>query len=92
MIREVNTQLRDNRVSDAAAQEILALLGNFNQVLGIIPTNIETVPGEITQLIETRELLRRDKRYSEADDVRAQITAKGYRLDDTSNGPLISCK
>jgi len=92
LIREVNTQLRDNRVSDAAAQEILALLGNFNQVLGIIPTNIETVPGEITQLIETRELLRRDKRYSEADDVRAQITAKGYRLDDTSNGPLISCK
>lgn len=90
LTREVNTQLRDNRVSDAAAQEILALLATFNQVLGIVPTNIETIPGEIAQLIETRELLRRDKRYSEADDVRAQITAKGYRLDDTSNGPLVS--
>ena len=90
LIREVNTQMRDNRVSDAAAQEILALLANFNQILGIVPTNIETVPAEVSHLIETRELLRRDKRYSEADDVRAQITAKGYRLDDTSNGPLVT--
>ena len=26
----------------------------------------------------------------EADDVRQQIALKGYRLDDTSNGPLVT--
>ena len=90
LIREINVQIDNNRVSEAAAQEVLAVLDGFNKTLGITPPPQEITPEEVRQLIDIREKLRRDKRYSEADDVRQQIALKGYRLDDTSNGPLVT--
>ena len=90
LTREINIQIDNNRVSQAAAQEVLAVLDEFEKPLGITPPPQEITPEEVSQLIDIREKLRRDKRYSEADDVRQQIALKGYRLDDTSNGPLIT--
>ena len=42
-----------------------------------------------SKMADTREKLRRDKRYSEADDLRRQITLKGYLVEDTELGSLI---
>ncbi len=41
---------------------------------------------QIQQLVETRQKLRAEKKYEEADDIRTEINQLGYTLEDTSNG------
>ncbi len=89
MIKELNPLLTENRVDKKSAKDILKLVKEFDKILGIIPRKNKKIPEEILKLVDTREKLRRDKRYSEADDLRQQISQKGYRLDDTANGPLV---
>jgi cysteinyl-tRNA synthetase len=83
----------------------LALLLEFDQVLGfglaeqkiedggsriaIAPSSILDPPSSITALVDEREALRREKRYAEADVLRARVGAAGYALRDTHTGPLI---
>ncbi len=89
MIKEVNPLLAENKIDKKSAKNILKLLKEFDKILGIIPPKSKKIPEEILKLVDTREKLRRDKRYSEADDVRRQIELKGYKIEDTANGPLI---
>ena len=89
LIKELNTPLNENRIDKKTAKKIKTLLDEFNSVLGIIPEKTKKIPDEILKMADTREKLRRDKRYSEADDLRRQITLKGYLVEDTELGSLI---
>ena len=89
MIKEFNPLLTESKVDKKSAKKIKNLLEEFNEVLGIIPEKTKKTPDEILKMTDTREKLRRDKRYSEADDLRAQIRLKGYEIEDTVYGPLI---
>lgn len=68
----------------------LALL--FDEVLGFklneSPEEVE-IPEEIKKLILQREVFRKVGNYEEADKIRNQIEAAGYRLDDTEQGVKI---
>jgi len=45
-------------------------------------------PELVTALVQQREHLRRERRYTEADELRAQIRAAGYTIRDTPGGPV----
>lgn len=71
-----------------------ALLAQMDQVLGIIePLQLEieseTIPDEIKQLAHQREEARKNKQFEEADRLRGEIEAKGYKLEDTNAGPRV---
>ena len=89
MIKQFNPWLTENRVDKKSAKKIETLFEEFNKILGIIPEKTKKIPDEISKMADTREKLRRDKRYSEADDLRQQIHTKGYEIEDTVHGPLI---
>ncbi|MBI2676963.1 MAG: cysteine--tRNA ligase [Candidatus Yanofskybacteria bacterium] len=89
MIKELNPLLAENKVDKKSAKKIKKLFEEFNNILGIIPRKTKKTPNEILDMIDTREKLRRDKRYSEADDLRRQISSKGYQIEDTEHGPLV---
>mgnify|MGYP003396304975 CR=1 FL=1 len=40
-------------------------------------------------LAEKREELRKNKLWQEADEVRAEIERKGYKVEDTEEGPKL---
>ena len=83
----------------------LALLLEFDEVLGFglaeqkiedgeprmeqLRSSILDLPSSIAALVDEREALRREKRYAEADLLRARVGAAGYALRDTQAGPLI---
>ena len=46
------------------------------------PLDIQQIPPEIMLLIEKRAEFKNQKKYAEADAVRAEITALGYELKD----------
>src|SRR3989344_5325093 len=92
MIKEFNPLLTESKIDKKSAKKIKNLLEEFNEILGIIPEKTKKIPDEILKMTDTREELRRDKRYSEAGDLRRQISLNGYQIEDTEFGPLIKEK
>lgn len=72
------------------------LLLDFDSILGlnlhIIPdeTLDKKIPDDILGLAKTRDKLRKDKRFTEADAVRNEIEEKGYTATDTPDGTKIT--
>ena len=89
LLKKMNLLLAEGSVSKKTAGKIKKMLKNFDSVLGIIPTKKEKVPNEVLELVEKREKLRKEKKWEEADKIRAQIEEMGYRVDDTAYGPLV---
>lgn len=74
--------------SDAAKKGSLL---KFDSILGFNLAEIKPViiPGDIKKLAEQREILRQQKKWAEADELRKKITAQGFQIDDTPAGPVI---
>ena len=82
--------------SDLDAPAKKATLNEFDRVLGLGLTDWapaqEAVPAEIAALLREREQARADKRWQEADALRAQIQAAGYEIEDTGQGARLRKK
>jgi cysteinyl-tRNA synthetase len=68
----------------------------FDKVLGLRlaawePVE-EEVPAEIVDMAEQRQQARKEKRWQEADALRDKITAAGYEVQDTPQGPKVHKK
>jgi len=71
----------------------MATLLEFDKVLGLgfdkIKRTILKVPDEIKKLSNKREELRKQKKWSEADQMRKKIENLGFTIEDTPKGPTI---
>lgn len=81
-------KLIDDGVDISQFQSLTAVMSFFDSVFGIVPTKIEIDP-EVDRLVKMREKVRQAKDFQEADKLRSQIESLGYRIDDTSYGPLV---
>jgi cysteinyl-tRNA synthetase len=65
----------------------------FDRVLGLRlgewQPKEEVVPAEILNLLEQRQMARKEKRWADADALRAQVTEAGYEIMDTPQGPQV---
>jgi cysteinyl-tRNA synthetase len=70
--------------------EKYTLLLEFDRVLGLgfdrVENKDETISDDIHELINKREALRKEKKFTEADAVRKELEKKGYILEDTPQG------
>lgn len=78
----------------AAAKKATILL--FDRVLGLSldewqPPK-EDIPVEILALVEQRQAARSEKRWSDADAFRLQITQAGYEIEDTPQGARLKMR
>jgi cysteinyl-tRNA synthetase len=66
--------------------KIAASLARMDEVLGLnifeAHESIEEIPQEVLQLLEQRDALRRDRKFSQSDHVRAKIEKMGYVIED----------
>lgn len=79
--------------SNIPSQDKRDLVLDFDQVLGLglgqVTSNkrqVEEVSEEVKALLKKREALRQAKKFAEADELRKEIEAKGYGVEDTSSG------
>jgi len=93
LVREVNKEVNDQKISSSKAQEIYQLFINMDQVLGIKinekASQTEEIPEMIKKLVTKREKLRKSKNWSEADQVRQKIRRHGYEIEDTDQGTQV---
>ncbi|WP_319561129.1 cysteine--tRNA ligase [Marispirochaeta sp.] len=86
------TVLKDKEL---AAGEVLALLYDFDHVLGLRLSEIET-PGkyqlseEEKTLLEERNAARKEKNFTRADEIRDYFSRKGLVLKDTPDGTVVN--
>jgi cysteinyl-tRNA synthetase len=68
----------------------------FDRVLGLgLDTwqpELEIIPDEIVQLAHQRQNARLERRWAEADAIRAQVTQAGFEIEDTPEGPRIKTR
>jgi cysteinyl-tRNA synthetase len=79
--------------SDLPAGTKKATVLLFDQVLGLgladwKPVQTE-VPQEILDLVEQRQLARREKRFADADAIRLKVQGAGFEIEDTPAGPRV---
>ncbi|HVN54417.1 MAG TPA: cysteine--tRNA ligase [Anaerolineaceae bacterium] len=82
--------------SDLPGGEKKATLAEFDRVLGLglagWQPKEEAIPAEIEALLHERQRARAEKRWSDADALRSEITAAGYEIEDTPKGPKVKRK
>jgi len=79
---------------DIGNKEKYELIQDFDRVLGLNLTYLsnrflDKIPKEIKELLNQRELYRKEKNWKKADEIRKIIQEKGYEISDTSEGQKI---
>ncbi|WP_293935787.1 cysteine--tRNA ligase [Iodobacter sp.] len=80
--------------SDLSAADKKATLTRFDAVFGLDlanwqPAAVAEIPAEIQALAATRQQHRQAKNWAAADEVRSQLKARGYEVEDTATGWLL---
>lgn len=93
LIRKLNPLMNKGEFSKDQADKTMDFLITVRQILGIVPEAEEyTLPTEIEMLMEQRNKYREQNDWEKADAVRYKIESKGYKIDDTPYGPIVSKK
>ena len=87
--RDTNRMMGAKELSKKGAENALALLREFDTVLGILPQDSESdsvMDAVMDILIDIRAELRKRKAYDLADTIRDRLTEAGISLEDSSSG------
>jgi cysteinyl-tRNA synthetase len=89
-IREAN-KLTD--ASPSEAQAIIEAIEKIDSVLGVVGKATEDIPEEIARLAEERKQAKLDKNWQRADEIRDEVTTKGFVIEDMPGHEYrIKCK
>ncbi len=85
LIREGNALLAKQKLSAKDAKAILKFFSDTDKVFGFILLKRDSsIPANIKKLIKQREDYRKQSKWKEADKVRDELTALGFKVQDTS--------
>ena len=84
-VRDTNRKLAAEELDAAAAATELANWEKINSVLGI-ETVEEEAPAEILSLAEERQSARKAKDFARSDQIRDELAAQGWVIEDTPKG------
>ncbi len=90
LVKAMNTALASNTASESALTVAYAKLTELMDVLGVeLLVDKEEIPEDVMELVNQRAEAKKAKNFAEADRLRDEITAKGYSVKDTPNGPQV---
>ena len=90
--KQIEKQFATNTVSRGSVRHILNHLRSCAEVLGLDLFSFMQglfIPPEVTALAQDREKARTRKDWKEADRLRKEISARGYVVEDTPQGPRL---
>lgn len=92
-LKFVNTGLRKEEFSNAELESLLDMFKTFNQVLAIIDFEAlnkdDEVPEEILKKLEDRNTAKKNKNFEEADRIRDELLALGWKIVDERGGSRV---
>ena len=88
-VTATNKRLVENSFSAAQAAIELAAWEKVNSVLGIGNVAETEAPPEIVALLEARQAARKAKDFKRSDQIRDELKAKGWVVEDSPKGPKL---
>ena len=85
-VRKTNRALADNSLGQAGAAAALAGWERINTVLGIGLAAEAEAPAELQALLVERQLARKHKDFKRSDEIRDQLKAQGWVIEDSPKG------
>ena len=89
-IRETNRAMDQNEMDAASATAWLDWWKRINIVLDLEADTDVTIPDEVAELAQQRENARREKNWKRSDELRDRISALGWEVRDTKDGPKLT--
>jgi cysteinyl-tRNA synthetase len=89
-IRETNRAMDQNEMDAVSANAWLEWWKRANSVLDLEAATDVAIPDEVVQLVQQRENARREKNWKRSDELREQISALGWEVRDTKDGPKVT--
>ncbi len=90
MARGINALIDAQKLSPNDAVAVEAALEDMDRVLAVLPApRTTTIPKDIQALVKKREEERGAEHWTAADKIRKEIEAKGWKIEDTPQGPLV---
>ncbi len=87
LVKSINSHIDSGTIGKKSAAATIDFLKKMDGVLGVMDfSKEEKLPSDIMKLIHERERLRKEKKFAEADRIRARLQEKGIRIDDTPEG------
>ena len=90
LAREVRRVLSQRARATAGAKSLLGeALNKLNElggVLGVVSSQRATIPAEVEEMAEARARLKQEKKYKEADEMRAKVLDLGFTIEDVQGG------
>ena len=88
LVRAANTAAASGKVAAPALLEARDTLIELCGVLGLDASagQDEAIPAEIMALVQARQDAKAAKDYAQADALRDQVLAQGYKIEDTPQG------
>jgi cysteinyl-tRNA synthetase len=86
LIKEVNRLADEKTISSSDAGKVLAVVNEFDSVLGLLRREELILDQEVKALIEKRVSARKEKDFALADQIRKDLEEKGIVLEDTPEG------
>ncbi len=87
-VRNCNRKLVDNSMDPETAASELAAWEHIDTVLGV-SVDQEEAPAELIELMQERTEARKARDFSRADEIREELTSKGWTIEDTAEGPRL---
>jgi cysteinyl-tRNA synthetase len=91
IVRLVNQEIEAG-ADEAVLRADRGVLRELSDILGLlrdVGTPEAAIPREISELAHERQEARARRDWARADELRAEIEAAGYRVEDTSEGPVV---
>lgn len=89
LVTEINIRMSES--AKEALEETAEIFDRLTSVLGLLYNRAKSeIPEHIQKLAEERDVARKNKDWARADEIRDEVTAAGYVIEDTPAGPKIS--
>ena len=89
-VRDLNRRLDSGELDAPAAAAALDLLRRFDAVLGCLDVDREeAVPEDVRRRVDERQQARKAKDFAQADQLRDELAAAGWIVEDTPSGPHV---
>jgi len=85
-IRHTNALLDNNQLDSSQIELSKAFLNTVDSILDILKPEEESLPEQIQSLVEERSRARMEKNWAKSDEIRNQIQALGYNIEDLPTG------
>jgi len=81
------TKINDEEIKKMRGGEIDGLLGAIENAVKEPDANVDILSGYVNLALATRDSLRQDKEYRQADEIRNRLTTIGFTIKDTASSP-----